>query len=314
MTKNKLSKKTIYSIIFIILSIVTFMAIAFTININASDRWMIKYKLRINEKALIYLDNIDTVMLDLRLKSDGKKNGLLVYVEQLLASQPPTLNSILPNVNGVEITSEYLIFITTDLKNYSKDMLTITRMANKQIKKDLKQKLTLYNDIAAERVSEQNEFIISQLERIILVRNQDGLDERLDVDLDNYIGSLNLSIIGGQQQTIDELKKFLDEINSSKLKKLDSLNILRTQYASTNMNNSIHLIQLKKRTENVINLDIVEMKHFVMSKNLKAPLIPSLIIAAAMGLIISVFCIYFYLTNSKGLLKKKLAFLQNLEQ
>ena len=314
MTKNKLSKKTIYSIIFIILSIVTFMAIAFTININASDRWMIKYKLRINEKALIYLDNIDTVMLDLRLKSDGKKNGLLVYVEQLLASQPPTLNSILPNVNGVEITSEYLIFITTDLKNYSKDMLTITRMANKQIKKDLKQKLTLYNDIAAERVSEQNEFIISQLERIILVRNQDGLDERLDVDLDNYIGSLNLSIIGGQQQTIDELKKFLDEINSSKLKKLDSLNILRTQYASTNMNNSIHLIQLKKRTENVINLDIVEMKHFVMSKNLKAPLIPSLIIAAAMGLIISVFCIYFYLTNSIGLLKKKLAFLQNLEQ
>tara|TARA_B100000787_G_scaffold143129_1_gene112667 strand:+ start:487 stop:1431 length:945 start_codon:yes stop_codon:yes gene_type:complete len=314
MTKNKLSKKTIYSIIFIILSIVTFMAIAFTININASDRWMIKYKLRINEKALIYLDNIDTVMLDLRLKSDGKKNGLLVYVEQLLASQPPTLNSILPNVNGVEITSEYLIFITTDLKNYSKDMLTLTRMANKQIKKDLKQKLTLYNDIAAERVSEQNEFIISQLERIILVRNQDGLDERLDVDLDNYIGSLNLSIIGGQQQTIDELKKFLDEINSSKLKKLDSLNILRTQYASTNMNNSIHLIQLKKRTENVINLDIVEMKHFVMSKNLKAPLIPSLIIAAAMGLIISVFCIYFYLTNSIGLLKKKLAFLQNLEQ
>ena len=46
---------------------------------NVSDRWLIKYKLVINEKALIYLNNLDAMTQDFQIKV-RKDSGLLLYV------------------------------------------------------------------------------------------------------------------------------------------------------------------------------------------------------------------------------------------
>ena len=104
MTKNLLNKKTIYYLIFIILSVVTFTAVTFIININTPNKWMIKHDLRINEKAVIYLDNIDSLMHELKVKKI-QSPSLLSYVDQLLMTQNQTINNILPNVSKAEIAS-----------------------------------------------------------------------------------------------------------------------------------------------------------------------------------------------------------------
>ena len=66
LTKN-VNRKIYHSLTAIILTIVIFVGVTFIKEKNVSDRWLIKYKLVINEKVLIYLNNIDAMTQDFKI-------------------------------------------------------------------------------------------------------------------------------------------------------------------------------------------------------------------------------------------------------
>jgi len=268
----------------------------------------------INEKALIYLNNLDTMMQELKIKT-RKDPGLTSYVKKMIEAQITEMSMPLNYVYDVRVESNFLIFGTTDIKNSSNDISELIRIINLEIKNNLLIKLNLYLDIASERALEENEYVIAQIEKISQIEKENKLPDSIDknnIKLEDYVNYLKTKLIGSDQNiTVEDLQEIFEQLNKniSKNQQKKYLNELRNRYAFNGIDSNIQLNQLKKRSEELSNIEIIENGYIINTKNVKSPLLQELLIAAILGLAISLLFSYLYLAVSTKKLKKKLTFL-----
>jgi hypothetical protein len=289
MLRKNVNKKIYHSLSVIILTIIISVGVTFMNDKSVSDRWLIKYKLVINEKALIYLNNLDAMTQDFQIKVP-KDSGLIFYVMNSIDEKIKGYNlRQLHDVYGVRISPDYIFLETKNIKDSADDIFKIIKDLNKKIKNDLTIKLNLYINISEDRVDEENAYLMSQMSKIT-----EG----------DYLSHIKEILIESNQEiTISNTQEILRQLNIisgiSNNAELEQL-ILK---------NNIQLDQLKKQSEKLLNMVIVKDGYIAESKNIKTPLLKKIIVASLLGLVISLIYVYFYLTVSLGLLKKRLTFL-----
>ena len=312
MKKNNMNKKIIHSLIAIILTIVIFIVIAFVNNINTPDRWIVKYKIIISEKATIYLNNLDTMMQELKIKTK-EDIGLKSHVDKLIKTK---IEGMPQNyISKIKVQPNFIVFESSNIENSSNDISELIKTLNEEIKNNLFIKLNLYENVANERIKEKNEYLMSQIEKITLIEDKNNLldvNESFDLTLEYYVNYIKTNLSGmGQEMSIESLQEIFNNLNNdiSQRQKKEYLLGLRKVYASITINNNIKLYQLKKRSRNLSNIEIIEDGYILNSTIVSSALTQKLLIAAILGLIISLIGSYLYLAFSTKLLKKKLAFL-----
>lgn len=297
--------------------IVIFISITFIINKNTPDSWIIKYQFKMSEKAIIYLNNIDMLVNELKIK-DQTVLGLKSSVDKMMVKEIREITAALKQINhtakdqtSIRWELGYIIFKVKDLKEANNYASKIIKEVNGKISKDLDIKLNLYSEIARNRVREQNDYIISQIERISKLQAEQTASGYDDITLDDYVNYLKVKLIGSDQEiTVENMREFIDElgVGASKVKKREYLERLRKRYAIDGIDNNIELNQLDERIEELRSIKIVDDGYISSSKNIKKRMLPMLVIAALLGLIISLFFSYLYLTIPMELIKKKLNF------
>ena len=289
MLRKNVNKKIYHSLSVIILTIIISVGVTFMNDKSVSDRWLIKYKLVINEKALIYLNNLDAMTQDFQIKVP-KDSGLIFYVMNSIDEKIKGYNlRHLHDVYGVRISPNYIFLETKNIKDSADNIFKIIKDLNKKIKNDLTIKLNLYINIAEDRVDEENAYLMSQMSKITEGDYLNYIKEKL-------IESNQEITISNTQEILRQLNIISGISNNAELEQLI-------------LENNIQLDQLKKRSEELLNMVIVKDGYIAESKNIKTPLLKKIIVASLLGLVISLIYVYFYLTVSLGLLKKRLTFL-----
>ena len=267
-----------------------------------------------NEKALIYLNNIDTMMQELKIKKPDEA-GLSSYVKKLIDQTIIEMSGTLNNIYNVRIESNFLIIETQNPKNVSNEITKLVKNVNVKIKDNLLNKLNLYSDIAKNRALEQTEYVLSEIKKIGEMQGPgliSSTSNNNDIKLDDYINYLKSKLtLSNQEITIESMEKIFDQFNKniSKIEQAQYLEELRNRYTFMGIDNNIQLNRLELRTEELSNVEILE-NGYILNKQLITSLLPQkLLIAALLGLAISLLFSYLYLVSSKQLLKKKLAFL-----
>ena len=293
LTKN-VNRKIYHSLTAIILTIVIFVGVTFIKEKNVSDRWLIKYKLVINEKVLIYLNNIDAMTQDFKI-TKPKDPGLIPYVMQMIEEQTEGLTLVLNDIYGIRMSPQHIFLETKNINNSTDDISKVIKTLNKKIKNDLTIKLTLYNNIAEDRVAEE--------------KNMVSVEGYLNYMMENFSSTdINEQLVESNQEVTNKvMKEILIQLNNNASGR--QLNNNALGYIFSGIDKKIQLDQLKKRSKDLLEMDIIQDGYIVDSKNIKTPMIKKIIVASILGLVISLICVYFYLTVSLRLLKKKLAFL-----
>ena len=290
MLRKNVNKKIYHSLSVIILTIIISVGVTFMKDKNVSDRWLIKYKLVINEKALIYLNNLDAMTQDFQIKVP-EDSGLIFYVMNSIDEKIKGYNlRHLHDVFGVRISPNYIFLETKNIKDSADDIFKIIKNLNKKIKNDLTIKLNLYINIAEDRVDEENAYLMSQMSKITEGDYLTYIKEKL--------------IESNQERTVLVMQEIFRQLNI-----ISGISNKNAELQQLILENNIQLDQLKKRSEELLNMVIVKDGYVAESKNIKKPLLKKIIVASLLGLVISLIYVYFYLTVSLGLLKKRLTFL-----
>ena len=298
LTKN-VNRKIYHSLTAIILTIVIFVGVTFIKEKNVSDRWIIRYKFVFNEKALIYLNNLDSMTQDFKI-TKPLDPGLISFVMQLIEKQTEELTLKLSGIYGIEISRDYILLETKNINNSTDDISKIIKTINKRIKNDLTIKLNLYNDIAKDRVEES-----IGLSSGLSSTNSTNKDM---ISLEDYLSYIKEKLGESNQEiTIAVMQDILSKLNSNASKRQLDDNSLG--YILSGIDKKIQLDQLKKRSKELLDMDIVQDGYIADSKNIRMPIIKKIILSSILGLVISLIYVYFYLTVSLRLLKKKLTFL-----
>ena len=208
---------------------------------------------------------------------------------QLIEKQTEELTLKLSGIYGIEISRDYILLETKNINISTDDISKIIKTINNKINNDLTIKLNLYNEIAKDRVEESielspNKDMISMEDYLIYIREK--LDE------------------SNQEITITVMQDILSKLNSNAL--LDNYAL---GYILSGIDKNIQLDQLKKRSKELLEMDIIQDGYIADSKNVRMPIIKKIILSSILGLVISLIYVYFYLTVSLRLLKKKLTFL-----
>tara|TARA_B110000091_G_C13781719_1_gene461470 strand:+ start:98 stop:967 length:870 start_codon:yes stop_codon:yes gene_type:complete len=284
MLRKNVNKKIYHSLTAIILIIVIFAGVTFIKEKNVPDRWLIKYKFVINEKALIYLNNLDAMTQDFKITKPDDP-GLISYVIQMIGEQTEVLTLKLNDIYGIRMNPDYIFFETKNINNSTDDISKIIKTINKRIKNDLTIKLNLYNDIAEDRVEEEKDM----------------------TSVEGYLNYIKQLVQSNEEITISVMQDILRQLNNSASGR--QLNSNALGYIFYGIDKNIQLDQLKKRSKELLDLDILQGGYIADSKNIKTPISKKIIVASILGLVISLIYVYFYLTVSLRLLKKKLTFL-----
>ena len=296
MLRKNVNKKIYHSLTAIILTIVIFVGVTFIKEKNVSDRWIIRYKFVINEKALIYLNNLDSMTQDFKI-TKPLDPGLISFVMQLIEKQTEELTLKLSGIYGIEISRDYILLETKNINNSTDDISKIIKTINNKIKNDLTIKLNLYNDIAKDRVEES-----IGLSSGLSSTNKDM------ISLEDYLSYIREKLGESNQEiTIAVMQDILSKLNSNASKRQLDNNSLG--YLLSSIDKNIQLDQLKKRSKELLEMDIIQDGYIADSKNVRMPIIKKIILSSILGLVISLIYVYFYLTVSLGLLKKRLTFL-----
>jgi hypothetical protein len=296
MLRKNANKKIYHSLTAIILTIVIFVGVTFIKEKNVSDRWIIRYKFVINEKALIYLNNLDSMTQDFKI-TKPLDPGLISFVMQLIEKQTEELTLKLSGIYGIEISRDYILLETKNINNSTDDISKIIKTINNKIKNDLTIKLNLYNDIAKDRVEES-----IGLSSGLSSTNKDM------ISLEDYLSYIREKLGESNQEiTIAVMQDILSKLNSNASKRQLDNNSLG--YLLSSIDKNIQLDQLKKRSKELLEMDIIQDGYIADSKNVRMPIIKKIILSSILGLVISLIYVYFYLTVSLRLLKKKLTFL-----
>jgi len=324
MLRKNVNKKIYHSLSVIILTIIISVGVTFMSDKSVSERWLIKYKFVINEKALIYLNNLDAMTQDFQIKV-RKDSGLIFYVMNSIDEKIKGYNlRHLRDVYGVRISPNYIFLETKNIKDSADDIFKIIKDINKKIKNDLTIKLNLYISIAEDRVDEENAYLMSQMSKIT-ESNPDQLlnsssNNNIMLSMENYLNYIKEKLIESNREiTISNMQEILRQLNmigginnQEILRQLNMIGGINNNNAGLEqliLENNIQLDQLKKRSEELLNMVIVKDGYIAESKNIKTPLLKKIIVASLLGLVISLIYVYFYLTVSLGLLKKRLTFL-----
>ena len=320
MSQKILSKKLYISLVVILSTTALFAIGGFFINSKSPERWSVMYRMNLNERAMIFLSSIDNVVTDLGV-TQVRDGGLKAHIQRVIVSQTMILQNKFPNIENLDVNQRHLGFSTGKKMDFDIIMNEVLSVINENISKDLDNRLLLYYDIAKAQVSEQNRFNLDQLEKVKFIKKTDQLElDRLNeigvtsssqyIKLDNLVEFFIFNRIDGQTEKVTELKKILRELNVSLT--LENLELLRLQYANAGVEDNIYLVKLQRLTRELSKIDIFNSSFLELTMNKKPNKILSIVAFGLAGLFISVFCIYFYLTFSIDLLRKKLAFLQNL--
>ena len=316
MLKKNINKKIYHSLITIILTVVIFVTIAVIKHKNVSDKWVVKYKLITNEKALIYMTNLDAMMEEFQITVRDDP-GLTAFIMNLINDQTEALSLTLNNIGGIKISPDYIFLESKNIKSAADKVATIIEIINEKIKNNLVFKLNLYIEIAEDRVDEEYNFIMTQIDKIELSQNDELSDQGIDnneiaLSMEDYLNYLKSKLIGANEEiTISNMQEILSQLdkNASKDKRNKFLKKLRSTYVFNGIDGNVQLDQLKKRSEELLNEKFLQDAYLVDSKDIKKPLLPKIIIAIILGLVISLIFVYFYLSLSSRSLRKKLTFL-----
>jgi hypothetical protein len=316
MLKKNINKKIYHSLITIILTVVIFVTIAVIKHKNVSDKWVVKYKLITNEKALIYMTNLDAMMEEFQITVRDDP-GLTAFIMNLINDQTEALSLTLNNIGGIKISPDYIFLESKNIKGAADKVATIIEIINKKVKNNLVFKLNLYIEIAEDRVDEEYNFIMTQIDKIALSQNDklsnQGIDNNeIALSMEDYLNYLKSKLIGANEEiTIPNMQEILSQLdeNASKDKRNKFLKKLRSTYVFNGIDGNVQLDQLKKRSEELLNEKFLQDAYLVDSKDIKKPLLPKIIIAIILGLVISLIFVYFYLSLSSRSLRKKLTFL-----
>ena len=133
MLRKNVNKKIYHSLSVIILTIIISVGVTFMSDKSVSERWLIKYKFVINEKALIYLNNLDAMTQDFQIKV-RKDSGLIFYVMNSIDEKIKGYNlRHLRDVYGVRISPNYIFLETKNIKDSADDIFKIIKDINKKI-------------------------------------------------------------------------------------------------------------------------------------------------------------------------------------
>ncbi len=314
MSKKKVNKKIYHSLITIILTVVIFVTIVVIKHKNVSDKWVVKYKLRSNEKALIYLTNLDAMMQEFQITIRDDP-GLTAFIMNLIEDQTELLTLSLNNISGIKISPDYIFLESKNIKDSTDKIAMIIKVINKEIKNILIVKLNLYLEIAEDRVDEEFNFIVSQIDKLAKndkLSNSGTDNKEIALSMEDYLNYLKSKLMGANEEiTIANMQEILEQLddNATKDKKKKILKKLRSTYIFNGIDSNIQLDQLRKRSKELIDEEFLQDAYLVDSKNIKKPLLPKILIAIVFGLVISLIFVYFYLSLSLRMLRKKLTFL-----
>tara|TARA_B100000768_G_C11013688_1_gene263118 strand:- start:14 stop:607 length:594 start_codon:yes stop_codon:yes gene_type:complete len=191
----------------------------------------------------------------------------------------------------------------------------IIKVINKEIKNILIVKLNLYLEIAEDRVDEEFNFIVSQIDKLAKndkLSNSGTDNKEIALSMEDYLNYLKSKLMGANEEiTIANMQEILEQLddNATKDKKKKILKKLRSTYIFNGIDSNIQLDQLRKRSKELIDEEFLQDAYLVDSKNIKKPLLPKILIAIVFGLVISLIFVYFYLSLSLRMLRKKLTFL-----
>ena len=301
MLKRKINNKIYHSLTAIILTIAIFVGAIVINDRNVSDKFFVKYKYVINEKALIYLNNLDAMVQDFKITVRDDP-GLTFYVMQLVENQTEELTFTFKNKYGLKHNSNYIFLQTDNINNATSDISKLIENINKRVKDDLTIKLDLYYNIAGNRVEEENDYIMSQMSAIEQTKydqlQSSTSDNNMRLSMEDHLDYLKDKLIKSNQAiTIPNMQQILRDLNYNDL------------WIKSLRDKNIQLTQLKKRSKELLDMHIIQQVYMVDSKSIKTPLSKKIILAFILGLVISLIYVYFYLTVSLGLLRKKLTFL-----
>jgi hypothetical protein len=314
MSKKKIDKKIYHSLITIILTVVIFVTIVLIEHKNVSDKWVVKYKLKYNEKALIYLTNVEVMMQEFQITIRDDP-GITAFIMDLIENQTESLTLVLNNISGVRISPDYIFLESKNIKDSTDKIAMIIKIINKEIKNILIPKLNLYLEIAEDRVNEEFNFIVSQIDKLdknLNLLNSGTNNKEIELSIEGYFNYLKSRLIGDNEEiTIANMKEILENLDNAAIrdKRKTILKKLRSSYIFNGIDSNIQLDQLRKRSKELIDEEFLQDSHLVDSKNIKKPLLPKILIAIVFGLVISLIFVYFYLSLSLRLLRKKLTFL-----
>ena len=256
-------------------------------------------------------------MNDLKIKNQ-KVTALKASVDKMMVKEIREITAGVINFNHTAKNQSYIrwelgyiIFEVENLNEANNFASKIIKNVNGKIKKNLDVKLNLYSRIAANRVEDQNDYVMSQIAKISKLKAEQSISGAESITLDDYVNYLKVKLIGLDQEiTVDSMKEFISELSegASRTKKKEYLERLRKRYAIDGIGSDIQLNELIKRIKEFRSVEIVDDGYITSSKNVKGRMLPTLGIAALLGLIISLFFSYLYLTIPMKLIKKKLSF------
>ena len=143
MTDQQLSKKST-PIIIIAITTIIFMMIGYGINKKTPENWLVKYKINLNERGLIYLNAIDKIVVDLGVQKKMREIHLSRNVTAVIIAQDELLSSTIPGISRVVLLPHSLIYNTPVNNNLDEKADKMMKIVNDKIQDDLLIRLNLY--------------------------------------------------------------------------------------------------------------------------------------------------------------------------
>lgn len=304
MTDQQLSKKST-PIIIIAITTIIFMMIGYGINKKTPENWLVKYKINLNERGLIYLNAIDKIVVDLGVQKKMREIHLSRNVTAVIIAQDELLSSTIPGISRVVLLPESLIYNTPVNNNFDEKTDKMMKIVNDKIQDDLLIRLNLYYEIAKETMDEENKFYIKQIEKVelmnLIAKKNRALGENNSpknkyLKLDNLVNFFIFNGVNEQKAEISDLENFLADNSTANSPEDISkiLELLRKKYESASLEDNLLLIRLGKMMARVSEINFLEVSYYILHINKKPTLFFTIATAAFAGLVTSTFSLYTY--------------------
>jgi len=309
------NKIKIYTI-FIFCVTFLFVLIALIFNKASPDRWQAQYKIKINPEVVIYLKTTQAVIIS--INGPGSTPKLLKMVETQIQGISEMLDRKKLETS-IRLTNDHLVIKLIDGGNENIDEITkeIIDIINERIKTIINNRLNLYYKISLEGTEEAKELKLYQLINFItFVESQGSVylrknskisendrEEKTNFELNNVVQYFMFNEPYNPSK-LNALEEIMDVDSYDSL--LESLRLLRWQFANYNTQDDNDLKKLESLTKKLENLNVVEIEFLDNLINRKPSIAGSLSAGGVIGLFVSIALLYLHLVFPFKKLKKLL--------